>query len=46
MLEERANALACYRRVEKLLVGTSWERAKAYVLQDYETVPYQRSRKN
>lgn len=43
MLNERTKALACYRRVEKLLAGTRLERAKAYILQNYETVPYHRS---
>ncbi len=40
MLNQRAEALACYHRVETLLVGTRWESAKAYILQDYETVPF------
>lgn len=40
MLNQRANALVCYHRVETLLVGTPWESAKAYILQDYETVPF------
>jgi tetratricopeptide (TPR) repeat protein len=40
MLNQRANALVCYRRVEALLVGTRWESAKGYILQDYGTVPF------
>jgi tetratricopeptide (TPR) repeat protein len=40
MLNQRADALVCYHRVEALLVGTRWESAKAYILQDYETVPF------
>ena len=40
LLNQRTQALACYRRVEALLVGTRWESAKAYILQDYETVPF------
>jgi tetratricopeptide (TPR) repeat protein len=40
MLNQRDNALACYRRVETLLVGSPWESEKAYFLQDYETVPF------
>ena len=46
MLNQRAKALACYHRVEKLLAGTRWERAKTYMLQNYETVPYHRSKAN
>lgn len=44
MLGKRTKALDCYHRVEQLLVGTRFERAKAYILQNYETVPYQRSK--
>ena len=40
VLNQRANALACYRRVESLLIGTRWESARSYVLQDYETTPF------
>jgi tetratricopeptide (TPR) repeat protein len=40
MLNQRGEALACYRRVETLLPGTRWESAKGYILQDYETVPF------
>jgi tetratricopeptide (TPR) repeat protein len=40
MLNQRAQPLACYQRVETLLVGTRWESAKAYILQDYEPVPF------
>jgi tetratricopeptide (TPR) repeat protein len=40
MLHQRANALACYGRVESLLIGTRWESAKGYILQDYETAPF------
>lgn len=32
MLNQRAEALACYHRVEALLVGTRWESAKGYIL--------------
>jgi hypothetical protein len=44
MLNQRSDALACYHRVEALLVGTRWEPAKAYLLQDYETVPFHLAR--
>ena len=44
MLGQRAAALACYQRVSKLLVGTRWEPDKDYILQDYETVPFQVAR--
>jgi len=44
MLGQRADALECYHRVEPLLIGTRWESAKAYILQDYETVPFQFAR--
>ena len=44
MLNQRAKALACYDRVEKLLAGTRWEGAKADILQNYQTVPYHRSK--
>jgi tetratricopeptide (TPR) repeat protein len=44
MLNQRANALACYHRVETLLIGTRWESAKGYILQDYETVPFHLAR--
>jgi tetratricopeptide (TPR) repeat protein len=40
MLNQRDEALACYHRVEALVIGTRWESAKAYILQDYETVPF------
>ena len=40
MLNQRSNALACYARVEQLLIGTRFESAKGYILQDYETVPF------
>jgi hypothetical protein len=40
MLNQRANALTCNHRVEALLVGTPWEPATAFILQDYETVPF------
>ena len=40
MLKQRANALECYHHVEILLAGTRWESAKAYILQNYETVPF------
>jgi tetratricopeptide (TPR) repeat protein len=44
MLNQRSDALACYHRVEALLVGTRWEPAKAYLLQDYETVLFHLAR--
>ncbi|MGO9227776.1 MAG: tetratricopeptide repeat protein [Bryobacteraceae bacterium] len=40
MLDKRADALASYRRAGELLVGTRSESAKAYLMQDYETVPF------
>jgi tetratricopeptide (TPR) repeat protein len=46
MLNDRKNALACYARVEKLIAGSPWESAKAYILQNYETVPFHHSKPN
>jgi tetratricopeptide (TPR) repeat protein len=42
LLGERKKALDCYARGEELIVGTRWERAKTYIFQDYDKVPYKR----
>lgn len=44
MLHERTKALDCYHHVEKLLAGTREEQEKAYIMQDYEKVPYHPSK--
>jgi hypothetical protein len=44
LLRERKKALDCYARGEELIVGTRWERAKKYIFQDYDKVPYKRTK--
>ncbi|MGD0781860.1 MAG: tetratricopeptide repeat protein, partial [Candidatus Aminicenantales bacterium] len=45
LLGRRKDALDCYVRSEKLIVGSSYERAKSYVFQNYKEVPYRRPKK-
>jgi len=44
LLAERAKALDCYARSERLIAGTAWEKAKAYIFQNYLKVPYTRAK--
>lgn len=44
LLGERKKALDCYARGEELIAGTPWERAKKYIFQDYDKVPYKRTK--
>jgi tetratricopeptide (TPR) repeat protein len=43
-LGEREKAMACYTRGEELMRGTPFEDRKDYILQNYKTVPYQRTK--
>jgi kynureninase len=45
-ISSRSVDFSCWssHRVEALLAGTPYESAKAYILQDYETVPFHYAR--
>jgi hypothetical protein len=45
LLGRRKDALDCYGRSEKLIVGSNYERAKSYIFQNFKEVPYRRPKR-